>query len=290
MARASAKIKSFVELLVNLRTLAEYLDLTELIKEVIDQSGIVKELEQEDTVEARTRIENIREFQSVVLDFVRNSEEENPGLNDFLAHVSLIADVDNMDNGQDKVVLMTMHSAKGLEFPVVFLAGMEEGVFPSYRSIGEESEMEEERRLCYVGITRAKEKLFLTLAKSRTLFGNTTYNRQSRFIDEIPEDLLKYVGENGCVFNSNTGKPVIRQVGADEWKQRTASFIKAEELNIDELVVGTRVIHKKFGTGTITAREQEGNDFKLEINFDGLGMKRLMASFAKLKSAPSDNM
>ncbi len=195
-----------------------------------------------------------------------------------------------MDNGQDKVVLMTMHSAKGLEFPVVFLAGMEEGVFPSYRSIGEESEMEEERRLCYVGITRAKEKLFLTLAKSRTLFGNTTYNRQSRFIDEIPEDLLKYVGENGCVFNSNTGKPVIRQVGADEWKQRTASFIKAEELNIDELVVGTRVIHKKFGTGTITAREQEGNDFKLEINFDGLGMKRLMASFAKLKSAPSDNM
>ncbi|NLM28577.1 MAG: DNA helicase PcrA [Clostridiaceae bacterium] len=290
LARASAKIKSFVELLVNLRTLAEYLDLTELIKEVIDQSGIVKELEQEDTVEARTRIENIREFQSVVLDFVRNSEEENPGLNDFLAHVSLIADVDNMDNGQDKVVLMTMHSAKGLEFPVVFLAGMEEGVFPSYRSIGEESEMEEERRLCYVGITRAKEKLFLTLAKSRTLFGNTTYNRQSRFIDEIPEDLLKYVGENGCVFNSNTGKPVIRQVGADEWKQRTASFIKAEELNIDELVVGTRVIHKKFGTGTITAREQEGNDFKLEINFDGLGMKRLMASFAKLKSAPSDNM
>ena len=161
LARASAKIKSFVELLVNLRTLAEYLDLTELIKEVIDQSGIVKELEQEDTVEARTRIENIREFQSVVLDFVRNSEEENPGLNDFLAHVSLIADVDNMDNGQDKVVLMTMHSAKGLEFPVVFLAGMEEGVFPSYRSIGEESEMEEERRLCYVGITRAKENFSL---------------------------------------------------------------------------------------------------------------------------------
>ncbi|NLG88858.1 MAG: DNA helicase PcrA [Clostridiaceae bacterium] len=287
LSRASAKIKSFIDLLENFRQLAEYLELTELIGEVINRSGIIKELEQEDTIDARTRIENIREFQSVVLDFVRNSEEESPDLNDFLAHVSLIADVDSMGNEQDKVVLMTMHSAKGLEFPVVFLAGMEEGVFPSYRSIGEEREMEEERRLCYVGITRAKEKLYLTLAKSRTLFGNTTYNRQSRFIDEIPGELLKYIGEDGYAIDP--GKPVIRQIGTDEWKQRTASFIKAEELNIDELVIGTRVIHKKFGTGTITGREREGNDFMLEINFDGHGMKRLMASFAKLKSAPPDN-
>ncbi|MDI9482438.1 MAG: DNA helicase PcrA, partial [Bacillota bacterium] len=247
LTRASAKIKSFTDMLVKLRSLAEYLDLTELIKSVIDQSGIIKELEQEDTIEAKTRIENIREFQSVVLDFVRNSEEEDPGLNDFLAHVSLIADVDTMADEQDRVVLMTMHSAKGLEFPIVFLAGMEEGVFPSYRSIGEESEMEEERRLCYVGITRAREKLFLTFTKSRTLFGNTTYNRQSRFIDEIPEDLLKYISENSDLIKSDVRKSVTNQISADEWKQRTASFIKAAELNTDELVAGTRVLHKKFG-------------------------------------------
>jgi DNA helicase-2/ATP-dependent DNA helicase PcrA len=290
LTRASAKIKSFTDMLVKLRSLAEYLDLTELIKSVIDQSGIIKELEQEDTIEAKTRIENIREFQSVVLDFVRNSEEEDPGLNDFLAHVSLIADVDTMADEQDRVVLMTMHSAKGLEFPIVFLAGMEEGVFPSYRSIGEESEMEEERRLCYVGITRAREKLFLTFTKSRTLFGNTTYNRQSRFIDEIPEDLLKYISENGDLIKSDVRKSVTNQISADEWKQRTASFIKATELNTDELVAGTRVLHKKFGAGTITAREPEGSDFKLEIDFDQFGMKRLLASYAKLKSVPSDNM
>lgn len=290
LTRASAKIKSFTDMLVKLRSLAEYLDLTELIKSVIDQSGIIKELEQEDTIEAKTRIENIREFQSVVLDFVRNSEEEDPGLNDFLAHVSLIADVDTMADEQDRVVLMTMHSAKGLEFPIVFLAGMEEGVFPSYRSIGEESEMEEERRLCYVGITRAREKLFLTFTKSRTLFGNTTYNRQSRFIDEIPEDLLKYISENSDLIKSDVRKSVTNQISADEWKQRTASFIKAAELNTDELVAGTRVLHKKFGAGTITAREPEGSDFKLEIDFDQFGMKRLLASYAKLKSAPSDNM
>jgi DNA helicase-2/ATP-dependent DNA helicase PcrA len=290
LTRASAKIKSFTDMLVKFRTLAEYLDLTELIKSVIDQSGIIKELEQEDTIEAKTRIENIREFQSVVLDFVRNSEEEDPGLNDFLAHVSLIADVDTMADEQDKVVLMTMHSAKGLEFPIVFLAGMEEGVFPSYRSIGEENEMEEERRLCYVGITRAREKLFLTFAKSRTLFGNTTYNRQSRFIDEIPEELLKYISENSGIIENDARKSFARLLDADEWKQRTASFIKAAELNIDELVVGTRVMHKKFGTGTITAREPEGSDFKLEIDFDEFGMKRLMASYAKLKCASPDSM
>lgn len=290
LTRASAKIKSFTDMLVKLRSLAEYLDLTELIKSVIDQSGIIKELEQEDTIEAKTRIENIREFQSVVLDFVRNSEEEDPGLNDFLAHVSLIADVDTMADEQDRVVLMTMHSAKGLEFPIVFLAGMEEGVFPSYRSIGEESEMEEERRLCYVGITRAREKLFLTFTKSRTLFGNTTYNRQSRFIDEIPEDLLKHISENSDLIKSDVRKSVTNQISADEWKQRTASFIKATELNTDELVAGTRVLHKKFGAGTITAREPEGSDFKLEIDFDQFGMKRLLASYAKLKSVPSNNI
>jgi DNA helicase-2/ATP-dependent DNA helicase PcrA len=177
-----------------------------------------------------------------------------------------------------------MHSAKGLEFPVVFLAGMEEGLFPSYRSIGEEKEMEEERRLCYVGITRAREQLFLTHAKSRMIFGNTTYNRASRFLDEIPAELT----EDGAEKSQKKLEKAINSqqpVGFDTWKQRTASFTQANDLDISGLEPGVRVIHKKFGKGTIVTIVPEDNDYRVEINFDEFGMKRLMASFAKLKQA-----
>jgi DNA helicase-2/ATP-dependent DNA helicase PcrA len=243
----------------------------------------VQELELEGTEEAKSRIENIREFQSVALEFVRTSEEENPSLEDFLAQISLVADTDNIDSQPDRVMLMTMHSAKGLEFPVVFLGGLEEGLFPSYRSIGEESEMEEERRLCYVGITRAREQLYMTCAKCRMLFGNTTYNRTSRFLDEIPGNLF----DDGTIKPQKMLKstPVFKTDSLDTWKQRTASFAKAEELNMDGLDVGVRVIHKKFGKGTVLKKVPEGTDFRLEIDFDDYGMKRLMASFAKLKQA-----
>ncbi len=291
LSRASAKIKLFTDLIAKLRTMTEYIELSEWMKTVIEHTGIVRELEQEDTVEAKTRVENIHEFQSVVMDFVKNSEEENPDLNDFLAHVSLVADIDNMEDEPDRVVLMTMHSAKGLEFPVVFLAGMEEGVFPSYRSIGEESEMEEERRLCYVGVTRAREALFLTSAKSRTLFGNTTYNRTSRFVDEIPSHLLEYIEKKNENIGEKNGTGIKNgPIGLDTWKKRTASFMQATDLNVEGLEVGTRVMHKKFGIGTITAKESEGDDYRLEIAFDEYGMKRLMASFARLKAVSGGNM
>lgn len=281
LARVSDKFKSFTDQLSALRTLQSSMEFTEWMKTVIDQIGIVKELELEDTVEAKTRVENIRELQSVALEFVQGSEEENPALEDFLAHISLVADVDSMKEEPDRVVLMTMHSAKGLEFPFVFLAGMEEGVFPGYRSIGEEKEMEEERRLCYVGITRAMKNLYLTCAKSRTLFGNTTYNRTSRFIDEIPGDLLEYIGEDTSM--NKVTKQIAVNNSQDTWKQRTAMFTQAEEVGSDSLEVGLRVLHKKFGKGTIISKVPDGNDFTLEIEFDDYGMKRLMASFAKLK-------
>lgn len=284
-SRVSAKLKEFIDKLARFRTETSYSELTEWIKMVIEESGIIRELEQEDTVEAKTRVENIREFQSVALEYVQSSEEENPTLEDFLAQVALVADTDSIDEEPDRVMLMTMHSAKGLEFPVVFLAGVEEGLFPSYRSIGEESEMEEERRLCYVGITRAREKLYLTHARSRMLFGNTTYNRPSRFIDEIPADVM---ADQEAVVQKKTEVAVtsaVQATGLDSWKKRTASFTKAEELDLDGLEVGVRVIHKKFGTGTILKKVPEGNDLRLEIDFDGFGMKRLMASFAKLKQA-----
>lgn len=282
LARASSRLTEFIDLLARFRTMAAYMELIEWIRLVIDESGIIRELETEGTDEARTRVENIREFQSVAVDFVKGSEEEKPALEDFLAHISLVADVDSLEEEPDRVVLMTMHSAKGLEFPVVFLAGVEEGLFPSYRSIGEEREMEEERRLCYVGITRAKEKLYLTCAKSRMLFGNTTYNRVSRFIDEIPAELVD--DQEKAPAKKDAGIGTSGQIiGSDTWKQRTASYAKGQDADIDGLKEGDRVIHKKFGEGVILSKVAEGNDFRLEIEFDGYGMKRLMASFAPLK-------
>lgn len=284
MARAASKLKDFIDKLARFRTTAPYTELTEWMKTVIEETGIVQELEAEGTDEARTRVENIREFQSVALEFVRSSEEENPTLEDFLAQISLVADTDNIDEQPDRVMLMTMHSAKGLEFPVVFLAGMEEGLFPSYRSIGEEKEMEEERRLCYVGITRAREQLYLTHSKSRMLFGNTTYNRASRFLDEIPGDLV----EDGAEKPQKKPEAAFKHqapVGLDSWKQRTASFSQANDLDVGGLEPGVRVIHKKFGKGTIVTMVPENDDYRIEIDFDEFGMKRLMASFAKLKQA-----
>jgi DNA helicase-2/ATP-dependent DNA helicase PcrA len=283
LARTSVKIKNITDQLAAFRTISSFTGLVEFIKTVIDQCGIIKELELEDTVEAKTRIENIRELQSVALEFIQNNEEENPTLEDFLAHVSLVADVDSMEEEPDRVVLMTIHSAKGLEFPVVFLAGMEDGLFPGFRSIGEESEMEEERRLCYVGITRAMKQLYLTHAKSRTLFGNTTYNRISRFVEEIPDNLLDYASEEADKKHITDLNNLTGIISADTWKQRAAIFSKASDIDWDDLEVGLRVVHRKFGSGTIASIAPNENDYILEIIFDDYGMKRLMASFAKLK-------
>ncbi len=188
LKRPASKLMEFADMIGSFRALSESMSVHELIDAVINKSGILGELKAEETDEAKTRIENIQELISGAIEFESQSEEK--GLEAYLANVSLVSDIDNLDGDNDHVVMMTLHSAKGLEFPVVFIPGFEEGVFPGMRSMDSEAELEEERRLCYVGITRAREKLYLTSTHSRMLFGKSTYNRCSRFMKEIPEELV----------------------------------------------------------------------------------------------------
>jgi DNA helicase-2/ATP-dependent DNA helicase PcrA len=285
LQKASSRLGSFVDMISGFKALKDDIDASDMIREVIEKSGILKELEEEKSIEAETRIENIRELISAAMEF--ESQNEEKGLGAFLEHVSLVSDIDSLDEEKDNIVMMTLHSAKGLEFPVIFIVGLEEGVFPGYRSMLDEAEIEEERRLCYVGITRAKEKLYLTHAYCRTLFGNTTYNKESRFLGEISPKLLE-------TNDGNARKPSGRS--SITWGAQGNGSFKlfrgSKPFIIDELqpkVVdisfnkGDVVEHKKFGVGTVTSVEKEGSDYKLEIQFENSGMKRLMASYARLK-------
>ena len=224
LQRASAKLENFVSLISKLKALKENMKISDLISEVIEKSGMLKELQDENTVESETRTENIKELISVALEY--ESKGEGQSLEEFLENVSLVADVDNLEEGKDYVVLMTLHSAKGLEFPVVFMMGMEEGVFPGFRSMTDESELEEERRLCYVGITRARERLYMTNTYCRTLYGNTSYNRISRFVKEIPAELI----EGGVKKKTVTQSAKTAAQGANK--------MNSGELNIDGLGLG----------------------------------------------------
>ncbi len=299
ISRGAAALQDFSSMMCGLMALKEKMKVSEFIGEVLQKSGYLKELEDENTLEAQGRIENLKEFISVAVEFER--ENQDADLGSFLENVSLVADIDTMDESNDAVILMTFHSAKGLEFPVVFMVGMEEGVFPGYRSIGEESEMEEERRLCYVGITRARRQLFMTGAYSRTLFGSTTYNKASRFLREIPGDLIdgfeSSVRDNrrdrlmswdstgndfggGSLYSRKAQGAYKEPVELDAYRHsRTAH----DTLDLSEFKAGVQVEHKKFGIGVITKVEEEGSDLKLDIAFKGFGVKRLMAQFAGLK-------
>ena len=282
------RLENFVALISKFKALKENMKVSELIGEVIEQSGILKELQDENTIESQTRIENIKELISGALEYEAKGEGRN--LAEFLEQVSLVADVDNLEEGKEYVILMTLHSAKGLEFPVVFMVGMEEGVFPSYRSVTEESELEEERRLCYVGITRAREQLYLTNAYCRTLFGSTSYNRISRFVKEIPAELVdggikkKVVAQSTKKMNSDDFNTVNAGLGgmlSRGFKPAVVAETKkySDGVNFSS---GDKVQHKKFGMGVITSVEKENGDFKLEIQFESAGMKRLMAAYANL--------
>jgi DNA helicase-2/ATP-dependent DNA helicase PcrA len=299
LQRAASRLQNFVHLISKLRALKDTMRVSELIEAVTEQSGILKELQEEKTIESETRIENIKELISVALEFEAQLPatagesdgdfdeflEEQQGLEAFLGHTSLVSDIDNLKEENDSVVLMTLHSAKGLEFPVVFMVGMEEGVFPGYRSMFDENEIEEERRLCYVGMTRAREKLFMTNTFHRTLFGNTTYNKSSRFIKEIPEGLIEEPAKKvkmpsaiskrtETIKNYNVGLfKGTKPFALDDIKKTTQNT---------SFSVGDVVEHKKFGIGTITSVEKENEDYKLEIQFNTAGMKRLMAAYANL--------
>ena len=307
--------REFVNVIEELRNKKDDIKISELIKETLNKSGYTKALEEENTIEAENRIENLDEFLTVAIEFEDESAENK--LSDFLEGITLSSDIDNMEETDDSVTLMTLHSAKGLEFPVVFLVGMEEGIFPGYKSISEPKELEEERRLCYVGITRAKKNLFLTCSKQRTIFGSTSCNPISRFLKEIPEELLdgydeafgenqennrfedsKYSWTYGSKDNGNIKTYKIdkkEQVSAASnitgFAFRTAeSFLnsigkKTSNSNVDlsQYKAGVRIFHKKFGEGTISTVEPEGEDLKVDINFDKVGHKRLMAKYANLE-------
>ncbi|MGJ7919307.1 DNA helicase PcrA [Neobacillus sp. LXY-4] len=276
----------FRDLIKGYSQMQEFLSVTELVEELLDKSGYRDMLKAEKSLEAQSRLENLDELLSVTKNFEESNEDKS--LIAFLTDLALVADIDSLDeDGQkktDTVVLMTLHSAKGLEFPVVFLMGLEEGVFPHSRSLQEEAEMEEERRLAYVGITRAEEQLFITNAEMRTLFGRTNWNMPSRFIKEIPEDLLEgYEPKQKTVstFQSFTKqpqrKPVMRPIvmsakstgGSDQaWR------------------VGDKAEHGKWGIGTVVSVKGEGEGTELDIAFPSpVGIKRLLAKFAPIKKA-----
>ena len=307
--------REFVNVIEELKNKKDDIKISELIKETLNKSGYTKALEEENTIEAENRIENLDEFLTVAIEFEDESAENK--LSDFLEGITLSSDIDNMEETDDSVTLMTLHSAKGLEFPVVFLVGMEEGIFPGYKSISEPKELEEERRLCYVGITRAKKNLFLTCSKQRTIFGSTSCNPISRFLKEIPEELLdgydetfgenqennrfedsKYSWTYGSKDNGNIKtykidkkEPVSAASNITGFAFRTAeSFLnsigkKTSNSNVDlsQYKAGVRIFHKKFGEGTISTVEPEGEDLKVDINFDKVGHKRLMAKYANLE-------
>jgi len=307
--RVYSNTREFVQIIDELVNKAEGMTVSELTQNVLKNTGYIKALEIEDTKEAENRIENLEEFLTVTMEF---DEEAENDLGSFLENISLASDVDELEEPQEQVTLMTLHSAKGLEFPAVFLVGMEEGIFPSNRAIDEINGVEEERRLCYVGITRAKEHLYMTCARSRTLFGSTSYNAISRFLKEVPEEMLseesslsgestiKGTFDNGNKYEWNYGNSGVKtynvepsystpKVAASGFSFRTPeSFLnglskKKETVDISEYKEGTRVYHKKFGEGTINYVEEEGEDYKVDINFDKVGHKRLMAKFAGLE-------
>ena len=307
--RVFVNSREFIETMEHLISKKEETKISDLIKETLNKTGYTKALELENTVEAENRIENLEEFLTVAIEF--EDESADNSLGDFLEGITLTSDVDNLEEEQDSLTLMTLHSAKGLEFPVVFLVGMEEGIFPGYKSIGEPKELEEERRLCYVGITRAKENLFLTCAKQRTMFGSTSFNSVSRFVQEIPEEYLEGYKDT-CEYNNinnyeweygNKASKVttykIKSISEDTEKNNTSkggftfktpeSFLanlnkKPEEtIDLSKYKAGQRIYHKKFGEGTINYIEKEGDDLKVDINFDKAGHKRLMAKFANLE-------
>ena len=298
IGKASVKVRAFVNFIQTMRSKVEFLGVSQLLQEIIEETGYVAELEAEGSDEARARIENIDELISKVVAY--EEAEESPTLGGFLEEVALVADIDSLQEGSDYVVLMTLHSAKGLEFPNVYLAGMEDGIFPSYMTIisDDPSDMEEERRLCYVGITRAMKELSITCAKQRMIRGETQYNKVSRFVKEIPRNLLggmvrqqevrpEAPEPSGKSFRQTASKvkPVFSTRNAYQPKAyKGASFASSSTDKITlEYTNGDRVKHMKFGEGTVAQIVEGGRDYEVTVDFDRVGTKKMFASFAKLK-------
>lgn len=275
--RFVTKLHEFEQQVAGWAKMQEYLSVTELVEEILDKSGYRKMYENDSTLEAQSRLENIDEFLSVTKHFEEENEETD--LVSFLTDLALEADIDQLDednskNGQDAVSLMTLHSAKGLEFPVVFIVGMEQNVFPHSRSLEDHEEMEEERRLAYVGMTRAEEELYLTNAQMRTLYGYTNTNPVSCFIEEIPEELLDTSGGESQEETRPQGVP------------RQAQRITPTKSGAEQIAwqVGDKANHRKWGVGTVVSVKKDGNSCQLDIAFGPeTGVKRLLAELAPIE-------
>ncbi len=287
LGKAALKIQPFVHLIHEMRLSLADMSMQDLIQAILDKTGYAEDLKHEDTDESEARLENIDEFINKAVTYEEGAEE--PNLSGFLEEVALVADIDSVEDGDNRVLLMTLHSAKGLEFPYVYLAGMEDGLFPSYMSIAADDpteEIEEERRLCYVGITRAMKELTITCARCRMVRGETQYNNVSRFVREIPSELLA----RKSVMPREPKKPEVPQnTSYQKAKEafRTKTFdpqqfkvVKADKL---DYTVGDQVSHVKFGKGTVLEITEGGRDYEVKVDFERFGVKKMFASFAKLK-------
>lgn len=294
LGRAAGKIAPFVELIHHFRSVCANEGVAALLQEIIDETGYVEELKLEGTDEAKARIENIDELITKVVSYEQEAEE--PSLSGFLEEVALVADIDSLADDGSYVVLMTLHSAKGLEFPNVYLSGMEDGLFPSYMSItadNSEEEIEEERRLCYVGITRAKQHLSITGARMRMIRGETQFHGISRFVKEIPQELIQgntwepkprdeFLGERPISNRQKMQKMKKTPLAAQTYQAAKDFGTKIQKNSLD-YGEGDRVKHIKFGEGTVVQINDGGRDFEVTVEFDGVGRKKMFASFAKLQ-------
>lgn len=273
---AQNKIVGLMKLINTLITKASICPVGDFVKAVLDSTGLIAQYEEKQTEENISKIDNLYAFLDAAKEFEQLSEQVS--IQDFLENIMLVTDMDTADEEEDKASLMTLHSAKGLEFPIVFMVGMENGLFPGYQSQVEEKRMEEERRLCYVGITRAREKLYLTNARSRMMFGHMDTHHPSVFLDEIPDTLLD-IRKDDSIYLAKGDMPKAKKpayiqhsvTAAPKPKQQAASF-----------TVGQKVMHPKFGVGTIIQIDGSGDDRLVTIAFEGEGMKKLSTAFAPL--------
>lgn len=290
VGRAATKIESFVALIEHFKDTAKTASVSDLMQEILDYTGYQEYLKEEGEEEAAVRQENIDELLSKIAAYEESCEEEMPTLSGFLEEVALVADIDSLEEESDYVVLMTLHSAKGLEFPEVYLTGMEDGIFPSYMTItaDDPTEVEEERRLCYVGITRAEENLTMTCARRRMIRGETQYNKMSRFLKEVPVSLFatgwkaeKERMEVPVQSAYSQAKQTFRKQAFAAYQQPKQFAVKSgEKLSYD---VGDRVRHIKFGEGLVVGIVEGGRDYEVTVQFDRFGEKKMFASFAKLQ-------
>ncbi|MBM7608041.1 DNA helicase-2/ATP-dependent DNA helicase PcrA [Lysinibacillus composti] len=290
--RAANSVEKFRELIEGFTKMQDYLSVTELVEQVIDKSGYRQMLENEKTIEAESRLENIEEFLSVTKAFEERSDDKS--LIAFLTDLALVADIDSLDKedtSKGNIILMTMHSAKGLEFPVVFIIGMEENIFPHSRSLDDVAEMEEERRLAYVGITRAEKRLYLTCAQSRTLYGRSSFNMPSRFLREISDELVEQISKAGGRPDPDDLPFRSSRMGRAQSSRRTIGNVQTKS-QVESLQstggdkmqwkAGDKAVHKKWGTGTVVSVKGEGDGMELDIAFPSIGIKRLLAAFAPI--------